>query len=66
MNETTPTTKSWWASLVRLFHFGTHTTHETKTAMDPLVDHQTSTCGNENYLGSIKCRRSLHGDSFIG
>jgi hypothetical protein len=59
------TTKSWWSSLVRLFHFGNNTT-ETKSQIDNSIDHQSSEFIKENYLGNVKCRRSLHEDSFVG
>ncbi|CAF0877181.1 unnamed protein product [Adineta steineri] len=56
-------TKSWWSSLIRLFHFGNNTANENKNQIE---DHQSSTCLDGSYLSNIKCRRSLHGDSFIG
>jgi hypothetical protein len=59
INESPPITKTWWSSLVRLFHFGNNPT-ETKVEIDqqPYI--------NENYLGNVKSRRSLHEDSLVG
>jgi hypothetical protein len=63
--STSTTTKSWWSSFVRLFHFGHHTT-ETKPQLDNSIDHQTSTYINGSYLGNVKPRRSLRGDTLVG
>ena len=60
------TTKSWWSSLIRLFHFGNNTT-ETKVQIDNSTDQQSPIFTNDSYLSNIKCRRSLHGgDSLVG
>jgi hypothetical protein len=63
INEST--TKSWWSSITRLFHFGNNTT-ENKSQIDNSTDNQSSAFINGNYLGSVKCRRSIHGDSLVG
>ena len=63
-NESNSTTKSWWSSLVRFFHFG-HNLNEHKTQINSnSTNHQSSPFINGNYLSNIKSRRSLHGDSF--
>ncbi|CAF1609439.1 unnamed protein product [Adineta ricciae] len=59
IHETTPTGKSWWSSIVRLFHFGNNSSNEAKTSTDKSIN-------NGSYLGNVKCRRSLHGDSLVG
>jgi hypothetical protein len=65
-NESTtiPTTKSWWSSLARLFHFGQNST-ETKVPLDTPTD-KTEDYLNGSYLGAVKSRRSLHGDALVG
>lgn len=59
--STVPTNKSWWSSLVRLFHFG-HSTADSK----PQIDSESSTLMNENYLSNVKARRSLHNSPIVG
>ena len=60
------TTKSWWSSLVRLFHFGNNNPNEIKPQINNSIDQQSSTYSNGNYLSNVKCRRSIHGDSLVG
>lgn len=60
--ETGANTKSWWSSLVRLFHFGNHSSAEVKSA----ADHDSACANGGSYLSNVKCRRSLHGDSLVG
>ncbi|CAF2686872.1 unnamed protein product [Rotaria sp. Silwood2] len=64
INESNSATKSWWSSLVRLFHFRNNT-NENKHQINALTDHQSSPYVNGNYLSNVKCRRSLHDDSLV-
>ncbi|UJR31153.1 hypothetical protein I4U23_018660 [Adineta vaga] len=67
MDETNPIAKSWWSSLVRLFHFGNNSSNETKPSIDNSIDSPSSSFINSgSYLGNVKCRRSLHEDSLVG
>ncbi|CAF1206385.1 unnamed protein product [Rotaria sp. Silwood1] len=64
INESNSTTKSWWSSLVRLFHFRNNT-NENKPQINGSTNHQSSPYVNGNYLSNIKCRRSLHDESLV-
>ncbi|CAF2041507.1 unnamed protein product [Rotaria magnacalcarata] len=63
-NESVPSTKSWWSSLIRLFHFRNNT-NENKPEVNESTDHPSSPYMNGSYLSNVKCRRSLHDESLV-
>ena len=64
-NETSSTSRSWWSSLARLFHFG-YSNNEGKASLSAAADLPSASCLNGSYLGNVKSRRPLHGDSLVG
>ncbi|CAF3343568.1 unnamed protein product [Rotaria socialis] len=63
-NESVPPTKSWWSSLIHLFHFRNNT-NENKPEINESSDHPSSPYLNGSYLSNVKCRRSLHDESLV-
>lgn len=63
--STSTTTKSWWSSIARLFHFGSNH-NESKGSIESNGDDLPSSpfCDG-NYLSNIKSRRSLHTDTSL-
>lgn len=63
-NGSVPPTKSWWSSLIRLFHFRNNT-NENKPEVNESTDDPSSPYMNGSYLSNVKCRRSLHEESLV-
>lgn len=63
--ENRSTTKSWWSSLTRFFHFG-YGSNESKTSLESDNDLESAAYANGSYLSNVKPRRNLHDQSLIG